>query len=298
MGARMKKIFLLLGLIGALTLSANAANGESGDAPLRGEGRSFKGHIGLQLYSLRDSFGKDVEGSLDKVKAFGFKYVELASTYGKSNEEMKKLLSDRGLVMVAGHFGFDELKNDPEAVGKRAQELGLRYVGTAWVPHQAPFDAAQATAAAEVFNNAGKVLAKYGVKFYYHNHGYEFYPWMNGKKIMDLLMEKTDPNYVTFQMDVMWTLFPGEDPAAWLAKYPNRWELIHLKDLKLGVEGNLSGGTDTKNDVVLGTGQVNYPKVLKAAQEAGVLYYFIEDESPTVEEQLPLSLDYLERVRF
>jgi len=111
-------------------------------------------------------------------------------------------------------------------------------------------------------------------------------------------MEKTDPNYVTFQMDVMWTLFPGEDPAAWLAKYPNRWELIHLKDLRLGVEGNLSGGTDTKNDVVLGTGQVNYPKVLKAAQEAGVLYYFIEDESPTVEEQLPLSLDYLERVRF
>ncbi|MBO7107306.1 MAG: hypothetical protein J6W73_03640, partial [Verrucomicrobia bacterium] len=96
----------------------------------------------------------------------------------------------------------------------------------------------------------------------------------------------------------MWTLFPGEDPAVWLAKYPNRWEMMHLKDLKKGVEGNHNGGTDTKNDVVLGTGQVNFPRVLKAAQEAGVLYYFIEDESPTPKEQLPQSLDYLERVRF
>lgn len=293
----MKRLLITLGLVSALSLILPNLN--ASDEMLRGEGRCFKGHVGLQLYSLRDSFGKDVEGSLDKVKNLGFKYVELAGgTYGKDTEEFKKMLANRGLVMVAGHFDYNKFKDDPEGIAKYAQSLGLKYAGVAWIPHSDPFNMAQALEAAEVFNNAGKVLAKYGIKFYYHNHGYEFYPWMNGKKLMDLLMEKTDPNYVYFQMDVMWVLFPGEDPAAWLEKYPNRWILLHLKDLKLGVEGSLAAGTDTKNDVVLGTGQVDFTKVLRAAQKAGVEYYFIEDESPTPEQQLPLSLDYLEAIRF
>lgn len=292
----MKKILLTLGLLGAIALSQPSAN--AADEMLRGEGRCFKGHIGLQMYSLRDSFSKDVDGTMDKVKNYGFKYVELAGTYGKNAEEFNKMLADRGLVAIAGHFDYNRFKNDPEGVAKEAKALGLKYAGCAWAAHSGNFDAKQAEEVAAVFNNAGKVLDSYGIRFYYHNHGFEFMPWMNGKKIMDLLMEKTDPNYVSFQMDVMWILFPGENPAAWLEKYPNRWALLHLKDLKKGVEGSHAGGTDVRNDVALGTGQVNYKEVLRAAQKAGVAYYFIEDESPTVEEQLPRSLDFLENIRF
>ncbi len=292
----MKKFLLVLSMVGLLALTPMSS--QAADEPLRGEGRCFKGHIGLQLYSLRDSFGKDINGSMDKVKNMGFKYVELAGTYGKNPSELKQMLNERGLTPIAGHFGYEQFRDDPESVAKLASELGLKYAGVAWIPHKSPFNTAQAEAAAEVFNKAGRVLDKYGIKFYYHNHGYEFYPWMNGKKLMDLLIEKTDPNYVSFQMDVLWILFPGEDPAVWLKKYPNRWSLMHLKDLKKGVEGSFAGGTDTRNDVVLGTGQIHFPSVLKAAQEAGVLYYFIEDESPQPEQQIPLSLDYLEAVRF
>jgi len=98
-------------------------------------------------------------------------------------------------------------------------------------------------------------------------------------------------------MDVLWTVFPGQDPAKLIEKHPNRWLLFHLKDLKKGVEtGSLAGGTDLTNDVTLGTGQVDWTALLRAAQKAGVKYYFIEDESPTVVDQIPQSLKFLSGV--
>ena len=112
-------------------------------------------------------------------------------------------------------------------------------------------------------------------------------------------MKETNPKHVSFQMDVLWVVFPGQDPVKWLKKYPGRWELMHLKDLKKGVAtGELTGKTDVANDVALGTGQMNWPAILKAARESGVKYYFIEDESPTSEAQIPQSLRYLEKVKF
>ena len=141
-----------------------------------------------------------------------------------------------------------------------------------------------------MFNAAGKALAEQGMKFYYHNHGYEFGPYRSGT-LFDLLVAETDPKYVYFQMDVLWTVFPGQDPAKLLEKYPDRWLLLHLKDLKKGVAtGSLSGHTELTNDVTLGTGQVDWPALLRAAQKVGVKYYFIEDESPTVVDQIPQSL--------
>ena len=112
-------------------------------------------------------------------------------------------------------------------------------------------------------------------------------------------MKETDPKNVRFQMDVLWIVFPGQDPVKLLEKYSGRWVLMHLKDLKKGVAtGALTGKTDVSNDVVLGTGQVNWPAVLAAARRHGVKYYFIEDESPTAAEQIPQTLKFLEQVKF
>ncbi|MDO4587947.1 MAG: sugar phosphate isomerase/epimerase [Planctomycetia bacterium] len=262
-----------------------------------GTNELFKGPVGLQLYSLRDIFSKDVLLGMKLSEDFGFKYVELAGTYGLSTQEMIELLNKHQLVAVAGHWGFDQFKNNPEAVAKEAKELGLKFAGVAWIPHEGEFDEAEARHAADVFNKAGAVLAKEGIQFYYHNHGYEFQPFEDGT-LFDLLVQQTDPELVSFQMDVLWTVFPGQDPVAILKKYPNRFSLFHLKDLKKGVEGNLTGGTSVENDVPLGSGQVDYPALLKTAQEIGIQYYFIEDESPTVLEQIPVSLKYLESIQW
>ncbi len=117
--------------------------------------------------------------------------------------------------------------------------------------------------------------------------------------MFDLLVKETKPEFVSFEMDVMWVVFPGQDPTKLMEKYPNRWALMHIKDLKQGVQtGSLSGGTDTRNGVIIGTGQTDWPSLLRASQKAGLKYYFIEDESPTVLEQIPQSLKYLEQVKF
>lgn len=260
-----------------------------------GTSKSFKGPTGLQLYSLRDAFKKDVPGTLDKVKAFGFVEVELAGTYGMTAEKFCQELQSRGLVPIAAHFPYDRYRDDPESVAAEAKALGLKYAGVAWIPHKGDFDEKQCRAAAAVFNKAGEVLAKHGLKFFYHTHGYEFQPFGAGT-IFDLLMQETKPGLVTFEMDLLWTVFPGQDPVKLLERYGNRIELIHLKDLKKGVPGDMSGHTDVRNDVALGSGQMNYPAILKAAQAAGVKHYFIEDESPVSVDQIPQSLRYLEGV--
>jgi len=267
-------------------------------SPAVGTGPSFKGPLGLQLYSLREQFAKDVPGTLKRVHEFGFRDVELAGTYGKSPEEFHALLVANQLNPVAGHFGYERFRDDPEGVAKEANALGLQYAGLAWIPHTGPFTEAMAHETAKVFNRAGEALAWHGIKFYYHNHGYEFEPHGNGT-LFDLLVTETKPEFVSFQMDVMWAVFPGQDPVKLMEKYGNRWALMHVKDLKKGVAtGSLSGGTDTKNDVVVGTGQVYWPALLRASKKAGVKYYFIEDESPSVLEQIPQTLKFLEQVKF
>lgn len=272
-------------------------------APVRaaeaGIGASFKGPVGLQLYSLRAQFtANGVPATLDTVKGFGVKYAELAGTYNLPPEQLTKLLGERGIKAVSGHFPYKRFKDEPDKVAAEAKALGLEYAGCAWADHKAPLDEKQAREIVAVFNKAGAVLAAQGLKFFYHCHGFEFQPHGNGT-LMDLLITETDPKTVSFQMDICWVVFPGQDPVKLFNKYGSRWQLVHLKDLKKGVAtGSLAGKTDVRNDVVLGTGQMNWPAILAAAKQAGVKYYFIEDESPTSVEQIPQSLRYLAKVKF
>jgi sugar phosphate isomerase/epimerase len=291
----MRTVFCL-GVVASIMLGVASSSTSAAEV---GAGESFKGPTGLQLYSLRDMFKeKGVDVTLDKVQEWGFKYVEVASTYGLTPVEFKAQLAKRGLVPIGSHFPYARLRDDIDGVIRDAKELGLIYVGCAWIAHKKPFDEKQCRDSAAVFNRAGKALAEEGMKFYYHNHGYEFYPHAEGT-LFDLLVAETDPRYVYFQMDVLWTVFPGRDPAKLLKKYPDRWLLLHLKDLKKGVPtGSLAGHTDLTNDVALGAGQVDWPTLFRASQKIGVKYYFIEDESPTVVDQIPQSLRFIEQLRF
>lgn len=263
-----------------------------------GTGPGFKGPIGLQLYSLRAQFGKDVPGTLDKVKGFGIKYVELAGTYKVAPEEFKAQLSAHGLVPVSGHFDYARFRDNPDAVASEAKALGLEYAGCAWIPHNGDFDEKTCREAIAIFNKAGEVLAKHGLKFFYHVHGFEFQPFGNGT-LLDLLFQETNPKFVNYEMDIFWIVYPGQDPVKLLEKYPRRWQLSHLKDMRKTVKtGSLTPNADVKDDVALGTGQIDMPAVLRAAKKAGMKWYFIEDESPTSEQQIPQSLLYLEQVKF
>ena len=260
---------------------------------------AFNGTTGLQLYSLRSQFKlRGVPWTLDRVKSFGITEVELAGTYDLTPEQFKAELDQRGLIPVSGHFPYGRYKNDLDKVVAEAKTLGLKYAGCAWIDHKDSFDEAECQDAIATFNKAGEALAAVGITFFYHCHGYEFEKHAQGT-LMDVLITGTKPEHVSYEMDVLWVVFPGQDPAALLEKYPTRWKLMHLKDLKKGVAtGSLSGGTDVKNDVTLGTGQMNWPAIFAAAQKIGVKHYFIEDESPTSEEQIPASLSFLKGLKW
>ena len=260
------------------------------------EVESFKGPVGLQLYSLRDQFKRDVGRTLDQVRAFGITNVELAGTYGLAPEKFKELLDARQLKAVSGHFSYEQCRDDIEGVARDAKVLGLEYAGCAWIPHQDPFDEKTCREAAAVFNRAGEVLAKHGIKFFYHTHGYEFLPYRDGT-LFDLLMAETKPEYVRIEMDVYWIVHPGQDPVKLLEKYGKRFELMHVKDMKRGTPGGFTGHSDVTNNVVLGQGMIDLPSVFRAAKKAGVKWYFIEDESPASLEQIPQSLRYLEKLK-
>jgi uncharacterized protein (TIGR03067 family) len=263
-----------------------------------GIGKSFKGPIGLQLYSLRAQLGKDAPGTLAKVREMGFTNVETAGTYGLTPEKFKAELESHGLKAVSGHFPYARFRDDLEGVVRDAKALGEKYAGCAWIDHGDTFDEKTCREAIAVFNKAGERLAKEGIRFFYHTHGYEFRPHNNGT-LFDLMMSETNPKYVAYEMDVFWVAHGGEKPSALLEKYPNRFELMHLKDMKRGTEtGLFTGKSDVANDVALGTGQLSFPPVLKAAAKAGVKWYFIEDESPSSVEQIPISLKYLEQVKW
>ncbi|MEO6036476.1 MAG: sugar phosphate isomerase/epimerase [Verrucomicrobiota bacterium] len=284
------KMFLKLLLvgIGSFACVTNLAVAEVAKAV-----EKVKGPVGLQLYSLRDQFAKDVPGTLDKVRDYGLKYVELAGTYGMSPEKFKSELDARGLEAASGHFPFERFRDQPEAIAVEAKALGLKYVGCAWIPHDGPFSEKTCRDAAATFNKAGEILAKQGLKLFYHTHGYEFQPHSDGT-LFDLLVKETNPKFVTFEMDVFWVVHGGQNPVELLGKYGNRWGLMHLKGMKESTKtGLLTGGSEVTNDVAVGKGKIDYAPVLRAAKKAKVKWYFIEDESPSSEQQIAESLRYL-----
>lgn len=256
----------------------------------------FKGEIGLQTYTFRNSFPNGVEATLDTIKSLGFRELEANPPKGVTHEQFRKLADARGLKIVGTGADYNELIKDPAAVVRNAKILGSSFVMVAWIPHTPPFKLDDAMRASEDFNKAGKVLKENGITLCYHNHGYEFIPYGDGT-LFDYIVENTNPEYVSFELDILWAIHPGADPAALLRKYGNRFKLIHLKDLKKGVKGDFSGGTPKTNDVALGTGQAKFPAIIRAAQAAGVKHYFIEDESPDFIRQVPKSIEYLKSLK-
>ncbi|MGV3560343.1 sugar phosphate isomerase/epimerase family protein [Larkinella arboricola] len=252
--------------------------------------------IGIQSYTYRHSFPKDIVATLDTIQSLGITEMEGGTPKGITTAEFKKLLKERNISIPGTGAGYEQLVNDPMGVVKNAKELGATYVMCAWIPHQkGNFTLENAKKAVEDFNRAGKILQENGLTFCYHNHGFEFQPYEDGT-LFDYIVKNTNPKYVSFEMDILWATHGGADPVKLLNKYGSRWKLMHLKDLKKGVKGDLTGGTPQENDVILGTGQIDMPMVLKTAKKVGIKHYFIEDESNIWAYQVPKSIAYLKNL--
>lgn len=256
----------------------------------------FTEPLGIAPYTFREYFPKSIPKTLDIIAGMGFTSIEGGGN-GMDPHEYKKLCDARGLSIPSMGASYQDLVNDPMAVVKKAKIFGAKYVMAAWLPHENnEFTFENAKKTVKDFNTFGKVLADNGITFAYHAHGYEFQKYKDGT-LLDYLMENTNPDYVSFEMDIFWIQFGGGDPVALLEKYGNRWKLMHVKDMKSGIKKDLTGLTKPEYDVTLGSGQLDMPAIMRAAKKVGIKHYFIEDESDRILTQIPKSIAYLRSLK-
>ena len=230
------------------------------------------GDFGLQLYTLRDDLPKDPKGVLKQVAGFGYKQLEgfeggMGLWWGMTAVEFKKYLDELGVTMISSHCNT---KKDFEKKAAEAAQVGLKYLISPHVGKQKTLDDYKKIAAE--FNTNGEICKKNGIRFAYHNHDYSFTK-QDGQYPQDIFMSNTDPTIVDYEMDMYWVVTAGEDPETWLKKYSNRFRLCHVKD-----RSKTAKPEDHDASVDLGTGGIDYPKVLKTASENGMQYYIVEQE--------------------
>ena len=260
----------------------------------------FRAPLGVQLWSFREAAKADPLAMMRMVRRMGLTHVETAGLYGMSADRFAAALRDAGLKATSMHVGYDDLKKNPAAVIADAKALGVKWVGIAWYPHddKAGFTEADARRAIADFNSFGRTLSDAGLSFFYHNHGYEPVPYGDGT-LLDLIIRETDPALVHFEMDVLWTWLPNADPVALIRKYPGRFRLMHIKDMKPGVaRGSLSGGLPDTLQAAIGAGQVPWADVLAAAEKDGFEEYYLEDETPDPIRNVPASITFLEGLHY
>ncbi len=248
-----------------------------------------KGIIGVQLYSIRDDMRKDPLGSLKKVAAMGYEYVEHANYvdrkfYGYKPQEFRKVLDDLGLKMISGHTvmgrqHWDEARNDFSDSWKYtvddAAVLGQKYVVSPSMDNSMRSKYDDFMHYMEIFNKCGELCKKQGMKFGYHNHDFEFSEKLNDEKLFDIMMRTMDPDKVVVQLD-MGNLYNGGAVALDVVRqYPGRFENLHVKD-----EIAASEGSDKYESTIIGKGIVNAREVIDLATKiGGTEVYIIEQES-------------------
>ena len=258
---------------------------------------ALKGAVGLQLWSLREYLPKDLPGTLAKVRDMGFREVEGAGLWGHSAAALRSAMDKAGLRCPSAHMGMERLRDDLSGALAEAKALGASHVVCPWIPHEKTFTRDDALNAAEAFNRFGKAARAEGLSFGYHCHGYEFVPSPEGT-LFDTLAGAADVSLVEFQIDTFHAHHGGGDPAGLIEKHKGRVRSLHLKDQKKGFPVEAGKGTaPPEADVPVGTGQIDFPAVLRAAVKAGVSLYFVEDESPDPLAHIPQSVAYLEGIK-
>lgn len=268
--------------------------------------------VGIQLYTLGPDLQKDLDAQLATVARIGFKSVELAGYLGRTPAELRAAFDKAGLVCPSAHispkgasgpsFSGDlaKLADELHVIGVKAAIMPILYIPDRLGGADLRQAGAQMTADdwkwnADFLNEKAAVLKKAGIVSGYHNHNFEFAP-LGDTTGMDILLKGTDPNLVTFEMDVGWVTAAGQDPFALLKAHPHRFTQMHVKDIKASTKPNFVLQQDPTE---VGAGMIPWPKLLPAAYDAGVRGFYVEQEPPFAHSRLEsakISFDYLAKV--
>lgn len=279
----------ILGLVLILPSCTQSKNNNESTADATNVGKD----IYIQLYSVRDDIKADFDNTIKVVAEAGYTGVEAANYndgqfYGMSPEEFKSKIEDVGMEVLSSHTGRpleeDISQTDWESVWNwwdvaidAHKKAGMKYIVTPWMPTPKTLDDLKQYC--DYYNQIGEKCNEAGLSFGYHNHAFEFEE-IEGELMYDYMLENTDPDKVFFQMDVYWTTQGGYNPVDYFNEYPNRFQLLHIKDEKE------LGGTDSVMD---------FDNLFKNTDKSGAKYLIVEVEKYNFEplESVKQSIDYL-----
>ncbi len=247
--------------------------------------------VGLILYTVRDAMGVDLpEGSVDKlatlkrISDIGYKYLELANYsnglfYGYTPQDFRKIVSDLGMEIISSHTQVEAAGITLENAQKMADDhaaLGVKYCVQPWI-NDADRTLETYKKMIADWNKVGEIMKGNGIQFAYHNHNFEFKNWDGVIPYYDIFMTEMDPSLITMELDLYWATKAGQDPVEMFNRYPGRFQLLHLKDMSQQTEPFFDV---VKTDIVpVGTGLIDFRRVIQAKDAAGVKYMFVEDDN-------------------
>jgi len=237
--------------------------------------------FGIQLWSVKQALAKDTLGVLKQIASNGYKKIESfegpkGMFWGMKNTEFKKVLDDLGMNICNDTGNFKTFEQKAAAAG----EIGMKYIICAFKGPQKTLDHFKKFA--EEFNACGEIAKKHGLRFAYHNHDYSFKA-MDGIVPQDLMMKNTDSAIVDFEMDMYWTAAAGVDPVAYMDQFPNRFKLVHVKDMTKTATGHES--------CVIGKGIIDYKTLLPKVAKRGIEHMIVEQEAYTGSNEMDSAKD-------
>lgn len=254
--------------------------------------------IGAQLYTVRTLLPNAPAATLHAIEDIGYREAEVVAA---GMDKIWPSLKQTALKPVSLHLDaalFMTQREKLPAALEDARKRGFKY---AVCPYVAPADRGGVDVIrklGETLNAAGEMCRKSGLKLCYHNHAFEFEPAGDGT-LLDALMQTADPRLVSLELDIMWAQVAGVDPVSLLKQYGDRVALLHLKNVAPGVAKQYTERVPRNAFREVGDGVIDIPATLRAAAEAGVKHYFVEqDQTGDPIASLRASYRYLAKLDF
>ncbi len=244
----------------------------------------------------------DFEGTIAKVAKIGYKEVEFAGYFGRTGQQVRAALDKNGLTAPSTHVQYDELDEKFPSVIETSKTIGLEYIICPWIPEELRKNPDIWKQAADKFNKCGEQTKKAGIQFGYHNHWFEFLP-VNGKLPYDEQLAMCDASLVKMEMDLCWITVAGADPIKYFEKYPGRFPLVHVKDIKklpkVSQAGSQDFGSSLTDMTSVGDGIIDWKKIFSYSEIAGIKHYIVEHDKPANPfESITRSYEYLHKLRW
>ena len=257
--------------------------------------KNNKKTLAIQLYTVRDAISSNLEKTLERLAGLGFKEIEIygfdGTFYGKTRYEFQEILKNIGLKVISSHHttgilynGKGTLLNNWEKSVEDLQYIGSKYMVCSYLfPEERTLENYKKLP--ELLDKSGELAKKAGIQFAYHNHDFEFQEFDKTQNIYDFILENSSSDLVKMELDLYWISKAGIDPLVYFEKYPKRFPLWHIKDMK----------AESKDFAEIGNGTIDFKKIFEAKEKAGLQHWFLEQDSSDKEifESIKISRDYI-----